>query len=282
MRQLAQLEGAKDLLPDVFKEIEDRYDYTGKTDAELDKYRKRFDPYAQVLDPLEQQFALQGIAPQAGLQQMVAANQFLQQDPDRALMWLAQNFKPKDVKAFIQGFAQQFGVDISGLVQQQAWVDPEVKKLIGPLEEQNRQLMELFQRQTQQQQQAYQYQYQQSAMQIAEAIKGFKEATDENGNPKYPHYDLLEPRMTAILQRDGIKPLETLYEEALKELTPLIGDRAKAASVAALHDAERTTAATEKALKASRNVNGSGTSVRDVKPADLRSAIRRTHKRLSG
>ena len=90
MRALAKLEGAGDLLPDVFKEIEDRYDYSGKQQAALDQLQKRWTPYAQVLEPLEQRFNLQGINPQTGLQQMVAVSDYLRSDPDQALMWLAK------------------------------------------------------------------------------------------------------------------------------------------------------------------------------------------------
>jgi len=287
MRALAELEGAGDLLPDVFKEIEDRYDYSGKQQAEFDKYRKRWDPYGQVIEPLEQRFQLQGVDPRAGLQQMVAVSDYLQRDPDQAMMWLAQQFKPRDVKAFVQNLAQQYGVDLGGIAQSQPWVDPAIEGRIKPLEEANRFLVEQRQRE-------YQYQQQVAQNQIVGAIRAFRDTVDDQGNPKYPHYEQLENSMTAILSSggavlpDGRRSLELhdLYEAALwlnpKLREEAIKSRASQADHNAVQEAQRKTAEAQEAMKASRNVTGSKTAGKIKQAQDLDTILREEAKRLTG
>lgn len=286
MRALAKLEGAGDLLPDVFKEIEDRYDYSGKQQAALDQLQKRWTPYAQVLEPLEQRFNLQGINPQTGLQQMVAVSDYLRSDPDQALMWLAQNFSPRDAKALIQNFAQQFGVDLNGIVQSQDWVDPTIDRRIKPLEEQNRQLMGYIQWEQQQKQQTIQ-------RHLAGEIQAFVTAVDESGNPKHPHYAQLEPIMTNIvasggaLLPDGSRTFELakLYEVA-QYLHPdvraqAIKSQAAQADHQAAQEASRHTAAAQEAMKASRNVTGSKTAGSQKRAESIDEAIAAAAKSLS-
>ncbi len=285
LRQLAKLEGANDLLPDIYKEIETRYDYTGKTQAEYDQYKKRWEPYNPILSGLEQRFALQGIPAQTGLQQMVAVNDLLQQDPDQGLAWLAQNFKPRDVKALLQNLAKHYEVDLSGLVAQQPYVDPVISQELSGLKQANAQLMQMFQGQ-------YQQQYQQAAQTIAGSIKAFKEAKDEGGDPKYPHYDRLENSMTAILRAGGVPKqdgsrsmeLHDLYEAAMWQDPQLreesISQRAQAANQKAIEEAKASNAIAEKAMTASRNVNGSGKSATKRNPTELRDLIREDSKRL--
>lgn len=278
MRSLRKMEGAQPHVDAALKEIEERYDYTGKQAAEFDKYRKRFDPYDQVLSGLEQRFALQGVHGATGLQQMAAINDLLARDPDQGMAYLAQMFSPRDAKALIQSLSQRWNVDLAGVAQGQPWVDPAVSQRFSALEQQNQQLMQFLQGSQQQQ-------YNQAASAVAEAIKAFKESKDESGEPKYPHYERLEQRMTAILRATGNRDLASLYQEAMwgdPELREeIVKQRAEQANKQAIQAAKESNAQAEKALSASRNVNGSKPAPSPRKHDDLREAIRETSKRLA-
>lgn len=278
MRRLAKLEGANELLPDIYKEIESRYDYTGKQQADFDKFKKRWEPYDNVVSAIEQRAALHGVPGYSALQQLVATQDLLTQNPDQGLAYLAQTFRPRDAKALLQQLAQHYGVDLSGVAKEQPWVDPAVDARVKAIEEQNRQLIGFLQGQNQQT-------YQQNALKVAEAIRAFKEAQDESGEPKHPHYERLEGTMVALLRATGEQDLEKLYQQALwndPELREdLIKQRAEQANRKAVEEAARNNATAEKALAASRNVAGSASRPSKTPPADLRDLIRQESKRLS-
>jgi hypothetical protein len=261
LKKIAQMEGARELLPEIFKEVEDRYDYSGKRDVEFDKYRKRFDPYDPILSNLEQRFTFQGVSPQVGLQQMAAVSEALQTNPDQIIPWLAQMFRVRDPKALVQALIQSYNVNASELGQDAPF---------------NEHLLSM-------QHNYLQQNYQQQAHQVVTAIQAFKEAKDENGELKYPHYNRLEPVMTQIMQVQGIQPLEQLYEKALwndPELREeLIEHRARKAENAAIKAAAEKSAETEKALSASRNVNSKQTNGREPKGKDLRGIMENIAKK---
>ncbi len=81
------------------------------------------------------------------------------------------------------------------LIQQNA----ELKARLEALEAQQREAFE-------QQQQA----------EIARHIEEFRSATDENGQPKYPHFDLVQERMGALLEAGQAQSLEEAYTLAVK------------------------------------------------------------------
>lgn len=289
LSKLAELDADGAYLSPVLREVEERYDYSGKMQKDLETYRKRFDPYSDVLQNLEQRFAFQGMPGPAGLQQMAMVSDYLARDPDQALMWLAAQFKPRDVKALVEGLAKNFGVDLGELVKNQQWVDPAVKQLldqqISPLQQQNQQLMQMLQGQ-------YSTQYQQASYSIANHIKAFLEAKDDQGQPKYPYYQKLEPIMAAIIKSSGPimdmrqVNLEQLYEQAAwldpETREKMIADRAKAAEAKAIKDAQESNRQAEEAHRASRNVNGGAQSrPKNTRGASVRQIAQEEWKRLS-
>jgi hypothetical protein len=284
LQRLAKDNDAADAFNPVFKEIEDRYDYTGKNQAEYDRYKKRYDPYDQVLGSLEQRFAMQGVHPQAGLQQMAAVSELLQRDPDQALSMLASQFRPRDVKAFIQNLAQNYGVDLGSVAAAAPWIDPAVKQMIEPLQQQNQYLMQNLQLQHQQR-------YQQASSQVASSIQAFVEAKDENGEPKHPHYWRLDKTMAKLFQAQpelmqSTKALDLLYEQAMyldPELREQMSeDRARKAEATAIKAAKSQTESTEEAVRASRNVNGSRNTPREGKGSPkLLDVIKAQNKKLT-
>lgn len=286
LRELRRLDAENKFLPEVLKEVETRYDYTGKQASEFDKYRKRFDPYDQVLGSLEQRFALQGVHPAAGLQQLAAFSDYLQRDPDQALAELASRFKPRDAKRFVQSLSQTLGIDLSSVAAAQPWIDPAVKQLIEPLQNQYNQLLGL-------QQQQHQQQWQYASQQVTSSIKAFEEAQDESGNPKYPHFQRLQGAMTNIINaitarrnpNEQMPSLEQVYDQALwadPELRETaIEERARRAEAKAIQDANKSQASVEEATRASRNISGSKTVPNAPKFKNDREAFNDTWDKLS-
>lgn len=287
LKKLARMDGAADLMPNIYGEIESRYDYTGRTQADLERYRKRFDPYEQILTPLEQRYALQGIPPQAGLQQMIAVESYLQRDPDNALAWLAQQFKPNDAAKLVQQLAKHYNVNLQELTAEAPWVDPTIKAELDNLRAQLAPLQQAQQYGFQMLQQQYQQRLQHAQQQVAHSLQAFIEAKDESGNAQYPYAANLEPIMVQLVRtwdvnKEGHQPeLPELYERAMKSLGGAFEERAKAAEQAAIEQAERQNASTEKAIAASRNVNGSKPAAKENRPASLRDAIEKASKRLT-
>lgn len=276
-KQLHSYEGADDALKTFYDEIQGKYNENKSGKKEFDTYRSRFSRYENFLPQLEQTFALRGQDPVAGIQQLVSYQQMLQNDPDQGFALLAQQLRPRDAKALFQNLARQWGVDVSQVVQNQPWIDPAVQQLVEPLQQQNQQLMQYLQNQ-------HQMQYQAASHQVGTSIKAFIEAKDENGDPKYPHYQRLEARMAQLVNTSGIRPLEELYNDAIWQDPELreeaIKAHAKATAPKVIEDTHRTNAIAETAKRASRNVNG-GTRTPTTKPsADLRDVIRQERKRL--
>ena len=283
LQRLAREHDAADAFTPVFKEIEDRYDYTGRTQAEFDRYKKRYDPYDQVLGSLEQRFAVQGMHPATGLQQMAAVRDLVQRDPDQGLAMLASQFRPRDVQAFVKNLAQTYGVDLGGLAAAAPWVDPTVKQLLEPLQQQNQQLVQYMQQQEQ-----IRYQHAQHA--VATGIKAFVEAKDEKGEPKHPHYWRLDGVMAKLFNAQpellsDPQALDKLYEQAMyldPELREQMSEgRARKAEASAIAAANSKTLETEEAVRASRNVNGGRNAPKEPKGKSLMDTIRKANNKLT-
>jgi len=276
-KRLTAYEGAPDHLKVLYDEMQDKYNENKSGRKEYNEYRAKFSRYENFLPQIEQDFALRGVDPITGIQQLLSYQQMLQNDPDRGLAMLAQQIRPRDAKALFQLLGQHWGVDLGQVVQNQPWIDPAVKSLVEPLQQQNQQLMQYLQNQ-------HQMQYQAASTQVAQSIKAFVEAKDEHGNPKYPHYQKLEARMAQMVQMGGIRPLEQLYEEALWSDPELreeaIKARAQANAPKVLEDVNRQNAAAEVAKRASRNVNGGTNAPKAKQLSDLRDVIRAERKRL--
>jgi len=288
LSKLAELDPEGSHLSPVLKEVEDRYDYSGKLQKDYENYRKRYDQYGDVLGNLEQRFAFQGIPGPAGLQQLAMWADYIQRDPDQALMQLASQFKPRDVKALVENLAKNFGVDLGQVAQGQPWVDPAVKQMLDqqltPLQQQNQQLMQMLQG-------TYATQFNQAQYTIANHIKAFTEAKDDQGNPKYPYYQKLEPIMAAIIRSSGpimdIRQinLEQLYEQAAwndpETREKMMTDRARKAEAQAIKDANESNRQAEEASRASRNVNGGASPKTKPKGGNLREIMKEENRRLA-
>lgn len=207
--------------------------YITKKEQELADYRKQLDPIREVLSPYEQYWQRQGMDTRQGLSQLLSWGQALASNPQATLLELSK----------------LYNVNLREALAEQPYVDPQVQTLQQELQ-QVRQML--------QQQQQGGLQEQQNR--VLEQLKAFETATDEQGNPKHPHYQRVFDKMVGLARGGLTKSIEEAYELAVsldKELQAEIAQK-RAAEEAAARAAEA-----KKAAEASRTVKskqtGSGT-----------------------
>ena len=160
----------------------------------------KIEPYVQmarsldpVLAPGREERRLNGMDDVSYISRLAAADNLLSRDPVQGLLWIAE----------------QVGIDINTLGQQQQQVDPQVRELMSQVNELKAHLND-------------QSQQQQTAMlrSIEGEIESFATTKDANGQPLYPHFDtVLGDIMVAVnAQIAGKKPidLKAAYEKAIR------------------------------------------------------------------
>lgn len=213
-------------------------DYTTKME-EVSQNRAQFEDVFKVLEPRMRSIQMEGLSPGQAVQQLFALSDFAAEDPGR----------------FIQWYAGQRGVDLSGLVnggapQEQLDVDPTV----AALQQENATLkQQLGATATQQQQFEQRYQADQSAAQRArdEAdVAEFRNATNEDGAPKHPYFDEVRSDMGRMISAELAPDLETAYDRAVR-MNPTTYAKLQAADNAAT-ERKRDQDRREKAAAAQR------------------------------
>ena len=215
--------------------------YTRKT-TDLANQRKEVDEFNNVLEPYKQRMELAGIRPSQAIQQLLAAQRFLETNPTDALKWLAQ----------------QYQVDLSGFApkEEESYVDPTVKALKDELNQIKSQLQ--FREQAQRQQ---------STQEVQQTIKTFAETKAEDGSLKYPHFERVKAQMAPMVAEG--KTLEQAYADAIYVLPEvrerLAAENAKAAQAEATKKAEEARRQKAKEVKgATQVIRSRGTAVEDA------------------
>lgn len=178
------------------KEKEANADYTRRT-QEAAELRKRYEPLDEILRPHEQHWALNGQSPAQVVNQLLAADQFIKQDPYNAVRWLIQ----------------QNGLDPQQIVDPDAYsVPPEVMQLNQRIQG----LESTIQRQTAQQQQ-------QLLESKTKEVEMFFDQKSPEGSEVFPfwrdvtgHIEALLP--TLMSQNSGASQTELLkmaYDQAV-------------------------------------------------------------------
>jgi hypothetical protein len=217
------------------KEFEDGIRSKGQ---ELSQAKRFVGELHQIIQPMVNDWARQGLQPASGIRRAIALEQALRDDPQNAIMSLAK----------------ERGVDLSQAWAEQPYQDPAVSQLEKQLSEQRRQMDEWRRQQEHAQQQQLEQQRQQAYGQILE----MKEAKDESGNLKFPHLEYVMSNMAQALESGRARSLESAYSQAVQELRnhPVIRD-----SLA--RETQQTTtqrkAEAEKAKAASRAVDSNST-----------------------
>lgn len=202
--------------------------YQTRKEQEAAAYRRQFEPIEDVLRPHIPNWQRQGIDVKQGLGRLLYWDQQLSQDPQSALIQLAQ----------------AYNVDLGQALQEQPYVAPEVQRVEQGLAQVAQYLH------AQQLQQA-----QQQQTRLVDEIQAFADARDEAGNPKAPYFNELYDQMVQIVQAGMAKDLPGAYEKAVL-LNPTVRQRIEADRAA--RDATARAAAAKKAATASTTVRGKG------------------------
>lgn len=199
-------------------------------------------PLTEAFGPYEEILKLRGVDRPTAIRTWVAAQSALDQDPVAGLKMLIQTYGPE--------VAAKLMADIghTGAVDDDRYVDPEVKDLREQLAAQKRQ--------TNQSQQQFAHQRQQDAIL---QVKAFKEEVDDKGELAHPFFDEAQDTMRALLTNGTVADLGEAYDKAIWSI-PEYREHVNKQTQSALEkkeSANRNTAAA-RAQKTAKAVNGKG------------------------
>lgn len=217
--------------------------YITKRDQEFAEYRKSADPLREVISPYEGYWKMQGMDARQGLTQILSYAEGLARDP----------------RSMLPQLAKMYGVDLAELVAEQPYIDPQVAQLQAKL-----QAVEGRTQQWEQQQQQQQYH------RLTEEVRAFETATDENGNPKHPHFSRVFDRMVGLARGGLANSIQEAYEIAVsldKEL------QAETAAQKAQAEAVARAAEAKKALEASKTVKSKAPTAGEPPQQSLRDEL---------
>lgn len=182
-------------------------DTTRKT-QEIAETRKRYERLDEVLKPYDEIAKRQGADLAPHVAQALQLYMQVQRDP----LSVVRNYVA----------ANKLTPEQLGLVGADPNEDPAIGSLRAQLEQTQRELANLRQGQVQQ-----------SDSQLTEKIQAFKDAKDESGNPKHPHFDKLRLLMAPLVEQG--KSLDEAYEATVWTIPEV----RQAAEKAALEKAEK-------------------------------------------
>lgn len=212
--------------------------YTRKS-QELSDKAKQADALSRAAEPYRRDLETAGIDAVGAFQRLSQIHAFAKAQPVEYAKWFMQQagIKPEQL-----GFATQ-----STGTEPEGYQDPSLAKL--------EERLSAFERTQQDQQRAAEARVHQS---IQAEIMAFRDAKNEAGEPKHPHYERLKGRIASILRGDPKATLAGAYEEALWGDTELRSQRIEAERTAALAEERRKAQeAADKAKLAGRNPQGS-------------------------
>lgn len=229
---------------------------------EFSDYRKNIDPVYSVLQPLEQNYRLQGMSLQQGVSQLVEGAKFVATDPDQAFPYFAGMYRPRNPADAVMGIAQAWGVDLGNLAQEQPYVDPTYQALLAPLQKKLDEVTQFTeqQRHAQTQEQVRARQHQQQL--IVDKLKELEEQKDEAGNLRFAHLNTVFPDIELLANTGRFKTIEEAYDHAVMmnpELSQsVMAGRSKAAEQKAILEATEKSKAIQREASSNRSVAGKG------------------------
>lgn len=257
-KALEALYQREDVLPHwdaIQSELDETYQYFGKQGQEYGEYKKRVDPIWSIAQKYEPQYRLQGMTLDQGLSQLFGVAEFLATDPDQALPWLGQSYKPKDAAAVVRALSQAWGVDLAQASADAPYVDPALTQIVTPLQQQ----LQAVQMQLAKREQMEQERQRHAAI---DQISRFEDAKDASGNPLYPHVRRVFPLMAQAIQNGFAQDLASAYQFAIRNDPELAAEleqqRMEELRRKALEEAAARSQEAEAAKAASRNIGGKG------------------------
>lgn len=252
---------------------------------EFSDYRKNVDPVYSVLQPLEQQYRLQGMTLQQGVSQLVEGAKFVATDPDQAFPYFAGMYRPRNPADAVLGIAQAWGVDLGNLVQEQPYVDPTVQALLSPLQKELAEVRQFTQQQRQAQEQNEFHARQQQQQLIVQKLQELEQQKDDAGNLRFPHLATVFPDIELLANTGRFKTIEEAYDHAVMmnpELSQgVIASRAKTAEQKAIQEAAARTKAAQREAQSNRSIAGKGRQTEGVKNLSLRETAAEAFRELS-
>lgn len=226
-----KLEGsARDLVLQLHKKTEAAHT---RRSQELAEEKKKVEEITQTLEPYRAELRNAGLREADVVKQGIAAINWdykLRTDPINTAKQLLQNYNiPLE-----QITNEYIDPDISALHN-------EIQQLKNAVQEEktNKEL--------------------QSRSKLQQEVDAFRQQTDENGNPKYPHFETLRNEMSGLLASGIASDLASAYTKALRTRDDLYDQDVQSRIQAELKKKEEARQAEiEKAKKAARHLTGNG------------------------
>lgn len=151
--------------------------------TQFERYAQQLNPISQALEPVRQNLALAGISEGQYVSQLVAAAQYLESDPQQAILWLCQ----------------QKGVDPSSLVPAREEYADEINPTIANLQNKVTQLEQ---------------QLAQGQQRVQQATLQQRQAQVDAFAAENPHFDAVSGDMLKLLQAFPQMELKEAYDRA--------------------------------------------------------------------
>jgi hypothetical protein len=226
---------AKEVMLEQYKNMQ--ADYTKKTTevAEDKKYNKQI---KDIFEPHREHLKMLGIPNEVeAIKRLVELDIFARKDP----------------AGYVKYVSKGLGVDLESLIfDDEPKQTPETSQISQELAL-LKQKLNLFE----------QEKHQQSYSQFEQEINSFKNATDANGNLKYPLFDDFSIQIGHILEKDPKSTLESAYNKATENVSKYFSEK----QVVQL-DEQRKKAEINKARVAGRGVSTPSYTLANGKPAE--------------
>lgn len=215
--------GAAEAWLNQFKESQG---YLTRIEQERADLRRRYEPIDQILNPLSQQWAMQGMDVSSGLRQMTAIAEQLARDPHGTL--------PK--------LAEMYGVNLHELNAEQPFATEQEAALRAQLSQLSNQVNQMQHLHASSQREAT------NRAAVGE-LQSFMHIKDESGQPKYPHVERLSGQMATLVMAGA--SLEQAYKAAMHMDDDLLSQISKETEA---KQAAKRAAEAKRGLEASRTV----------------------------
>ena len=228
----------KKLFSDKYHNLESGFN---KKFSEAADARKFFDEIKPLVAPYEQKLRSQGLSVSQGLQQLIAAQDFLDRSPDEGLAWLIQNYAVRDPKV-VEKLLTRFGIKPSGDTEEE-YESPSTRKLREELNQLKGYMV-----------QKAQNEHLTVRQQIQQRVDAYRSEKNPDGTLKRPHFERLEPEMARMISANPNLDWDTAYQRAMwidDELRSGLLEREKQTAIKAKDDVRKQTVQSAKA--ASRN-----------------------------
>ncbi len=256
-----KLEEIHKVNPEHAQFLLEQYQFFRKVDADrAGQVNAKLKPLDDLLAVGRERRALQNIDDTTYVRNLIAAGEVLDKDPERGLKFLAQ----------------RYGVDLQKLANPQAaGQEPELPPGVRELQQEQQQIKQFI---AKQQQEADE----QRLGAAANWLQSFAAQRDENGQPRYPHFDECLPEILVNVQAQkeyGQQiDLDAAYKRAVRmNDTVWLKDQAARSESARKADEARRRQEIEEARRAGFNASGSGGASSDTPADSVRGELERLY-----